>query len=310
MEYTAYGNRQKASNPIKEEANIITTGSSDFVAAPSHYQKLVSGLIEDARINELCLAKAAINPNVIERMDFDLLQAITTRRSWLKADLSWAEGLTKEQVRDKIREDANECESIMNIVVDDAILNRDDATQIINTTFNFETSEESKIYAKKTVLQSKLAVDTTFENTSKDFQENVATLVNNASRNIDYIARAVTNPSVVEREDFNLLEKVANATTWVDSNYANSLPKEEREEYLVTEAGNYSYMMNVLTEDVVLEQPNATAIMDAVFSCDSSSKAYILSERFLTRLKSVSEVESMAVEATAPQVQDTTGFSK
>ncbi len=138
-----YGNRQKATSSIKAEANVITTGSKDFLSAPSQYQKLVSGLIEETNINAKYLANTAINPKVIERQDFDLLQTITRANPWFSM-----ESLPpKEQLMEEIKN----YQFVMRTLTSDIILERDDAASLVSNVLSMENSA-SAVEATKVVF--------------------------------------------------------------------------------------------------------------------------------------------------------------
>lgn len=150
-----YGNRQKATSPIKAEANEITTGSSEFLAAPQHYQKLVSGLIEDTNINARYLANTAINPSVIERQDFDLLQAVTKANPWFSM-----EALPEKEV---LMQDLHDYQFIMRTLTSEVIIEREDASSIVNSVLAMDSSnaalEATKIVFTEAFNQKNPNVD-------------------------------------------------------------------------------------------------------------------------------------------------------
>ena len=310
-DFTKIGVSGASKDKATSEAKESLYASADFDNASRLFKSCAFTLIEESEKNTAYIAKVAMNPKVIEREDVDVMQAVAKRRSWLKSDLSWAQGLTKTQVIERIMEDAKSYDEVMGILVDDAILNRDDASQIINQAFSFETSKESKEYTEKILLQEKLRLNDNFQNASSSFQERVFTLIRTKRENMDYISKVAMNPSVIVREDYDLVEKVADAAVKADPSYASSLNVDERREYLTSALKTYHDTMNLLTEDSILEQSNAGAIVDAVFSTKTGKEALALTENILAEIKSNENImDSMVTEATAPQVQDTTGFSK
>ena len=172
-DFTKIGVSGSSKDKATSEAKESLYASDDFDNASRMFKSCAFTLIEESEKNTAYIAKVAMNPKVIEREDVDVLQAVANRRSWLKSDLSWAQGLTKTQVIERIMEDAKSYDEVMGILVDDAILNRDDASQIINQAFSFETSKESKEYTEKILLQENLRLNDNFQNASSSFQERV-----------------------------------------------------------------------------------------------------------------------------------------
>lgn len=310
-DFTKIGVSGASKDKATSEAKESLYASADFDNASRLFKSCAFTLIEESEKNTAYIAKVAMNPKVIEREDVDVMQAVAKRRSWLKSDLSWKVGLDDPQVIERVIEDAKSYDEVMEILVDDVILNRDDAIQIINQAFSFDTSKESKEYAGKIQLQEKLRLNDDFQNASSSFQERIFTLISTKRENMDYISKVAMNPSVIAREDYDLVEKVANARVQADPSYASSLNVDERRAYLTSALETYHYTMNLLTDNSILEQSNAGAIVDAVFSTKTGKEALALTENILAEIKSNENImDSMVTEATAPQVQDTTGFSK
>lgn len=127
-----FENRQKATSSIKAEANVITTGSNEFLAASQQYQKFVSGLIEETNINARYLANTAINPNVIERQDFDLLQTVTRANPWFSMD-----ALPEEKI---LMQEIEHYQFIMRTLTSGVIVEREDANSIVSSVLAMENS--------------------------------------------------------------------------------------------------------------------------------------------------------------------------
>ena len=148
-----------------------------------------------------------------------------------------------------------------------------------------------------------------FSNASLGFQKMTMALVNSQD-NQQYLASALKNEKVIEREDFALLEKISSARTWLKASDAKNLSPEE----IKKESNNYHHIMATLTKDLILNQENATDIVGSVLACDTSDKAARGVDAIYHKLEEMNQTSSlndMVSEATAPQVQpENSGPSK
>ncbi len=171
--------------------------------------------------------------------------------------------------------------------------------------FNMQETESDVISQTRTKLMESEA----FEKASSGFQKMTMALINSQD-NQKYITKAVMNDKVLEREDFGLLTKVAEARTWLPAASAKDLSIAE----IQKEANNYHHVMSALTSDLILNQENAADIVGAVLACDTSDKAVGGVDAIYHKLEEMSQTSSlndMVSEATAPQVQpENTGLSR
>lgn len=171
--------------------------------------------------------------------------------------------------------------------------------------FNMQETKSSTV----SQVRTKLMESEVFENTSLGFQKMTMAMINSHD-NQQYIIKAVTNDSVLAREDFTLLDKIANARTWLPEESAKELSMEE----IQKEADNYHHVMTVLTSNLILNQENAVDIVSSVLACKTSNQACQGVDAIYHKLEEMnptSSLNDMVSEATAPQVQpENNGFSK
>ena len=145
-ESSAFQNRQQASTPRKEVANVIITGSDEFVSAPPQYQKFVSRLVEETRFNEYYVATTAIHPNVIEDSNYELLQKISNAQPWFSID--------NPPMGNELREDINNYQFVMNVLTSDQILGRDDVDLVVDSALNCKTSAEANEFVRRAFTET------------------------------------------------------------------------------------------------------------------------------------------------------------
>lgn len=154
-----------------------------------------------------------------------------------------------------------------------------------------------------------------YANSTPVYQKVVESLLD-ATSNQDYILAAAKNINVAKRGDFELVQKIADAKTWLNAEDAQKMSFEQIQQ----ESNNYHFVMRVLTSPQVLEQEKAAQIAGAVLSCETSQQAVDASCEVFTAIvknntqndQNSNSLDAMISEATSSQVhqRENSGMSK
>ena len=138
-----------------------------------------------------------------------------------------------------------------------------------------------------------------YSNSTPVFQKVVESLLDDAN-NQNYILAAAKNKSVAKRGDLELVQKIADAKTWLNVADAQNMSFEQ----IKQESDNYHFVMRVLTSSQVLEQEKASQIVNDVLSCETSKQAIETSCEIFTAIVNNDSLNTMVNEATATQPQN------
>lgn len=127
---------QVAKNTATSQARDELYNSDTFKNASIAFQKMTMALL-DSHDNQQYIVAAAQNAKVIERGDFELLEKLAGARTWLKSSR------VKELSFDEIKEEADNYRFVMRVLTSEPILNRDDASLVVNTVLSSSTSVEA-----------------------------------------------------------------------------------------------------------------------------------------------------------------------